>query len=247
MVRSHWLRVCAARLAAPFGLAFAPAPGLPSLSLAAQRNSQVYSTKDTPRAPAPATSCRSMVSGSVSLPSPGFFSPFPHGTPSLSVAALYSALDRGRPGFGLGSSCPALLRHRIMERLRIRVRGCHPLRRRCPAPSDSSVLVPPRDIPVRPYNPGLLRFGLLRVRSPLLAESLLISSPGLLRWFTSPGLAPPRYLLRARGAGIAPRGLPHSAVRGSRDMCSSPRLFAAYRGLHRHAAPQASAMDLPLA
>ena len=247
MVRSHWLRVCAARLAAPFGLAFAPAPGLPSLSLAAQRNSQVYSTKDTPRAPAPATSCRSMVSGSVSLPSPGFFSPFPHGTPSLSVAALYSALDRGRPGFGQGSSCPALLRHRTMERLRINVRGCHPLRRRCPAPSDSSVLVPPRDIPVRPYNPGLLRFGLLRVRSPLLAESLLISSPGLLRWFTSPGLAPPRYLLRARGAGIAPRGLPHSAVRGSRDMCSSPRLFAAYRGLHRHAAPQASAMDLPLA
>ena len=159
----------------------------------------------------------------------------------------YSALDRGRPGFGQGSSCPALLRHRTMERLRINVRGCHPLRRRCPAPSDSSVLVPPRDIPVRPYNPGLLRFGLLRVRSPLLAESLLISSPGLLRWFTSPGLAPPRYLLRARGAGIAPRGLPHSAVRGSRDMCSSPRLFAAYRGLHRHAAPQASAMDLPLA
>ena len=50
MVRSHWLRVCAARLAAPFGLAFAPAPGLPSLSLAAQRNSQVYSTKDTPQA-----------------------------------------------------------------------------------------------------------------------------------------------------------------------------------------------------
>ena len=50
MVRSHWLRVCAARLVAPFRLAFAPAPGLPSLSLAAQRNSQVYSTKDTPQA-----------------------------------------------------------------------------------------------------------------------------------------------------------------------------------------------------
>ena len=247
MVRSHWLRVCAARLAAPFGLAFAPAPGLPSLSLAAQRNSQVYSTKDTPRAPAPATSCRSMVSGSVSLPSPGFFSPFPHGTPSLSVAALYSALDRGRPGFGQGSSCPALLRYRIMEGIGLTY-GAVTLFggavRRLPLPPP---FFTPRDIPMRPYNPGLLRFGLLRVRSPLLAESRLISSPGLLRWFTSPGLAPPRYLLRARGARLAARGLPHSAVRGSRDMCSSPRLFAAYRGLHRHAAPQASAMDLPLA
>ena len=135
MVRSHWLRVCAARLYALFRLAFTPAPGLRSLSLAAQRNSQVYSTKDTPRAPAPATSCRSMVSGSVSLPSPGFFSPFPHGTPSLSVAALYSALDRGRPGFGQGSSCPALLRHRIMESASFRLRGCHPLWPRCPARS----------------------------------------------------------------------------------------------------------------
>ena len=140
MVRSHWLRVCAARLVAPFRLAFAPAPGLPSLSLAAQRNSQVYSTKDTPQTLPSATSCRSMVSGSLSLPLPGFFSPFPHGTSALSVAVLYSALDRGRPGFGLGSSCPALLRHRIMERLRIRVRGCHPLRPRCPAPSASSAV-----------------------------------------------------------------------------------------------------------
>ena len=188
-----------------------------------------------------------MVSGSISLPSPGFFSPFPHGTSSLSVAALYLALDRGRPGFGQGSSCPALLRYRAMEGLGINVRGCHPLRRHCPAPSDSLSFLTPRVIPARPYNPARGRFGLLRVRSPLLAESLLISFPGLLRWFTSPGVAPPRYLLRARGARLAACGLPHSAIRGSRDMCSSPRLFAAYRGLHRHAAPQASAMDLHLA
>ena len=135
MVRSHWLRVCAARLAALFRLAFTPAPGLPSLSLAAQRNSQAYSTKDTPQGTIPATSCRSTVSGSVSLPSTGFFSPFPHGTPALSVAYLYSALDRGRPGFGQGSSCPALLRYRIMESASFRLRGCHPLWPRCPARS----------------------------------------------------------------------------------------------------------------
>ena len=34
----------------------------------------------------PPTACGRAVSGSISLPSPGFFSPFPHGTGSLSVA-----------------------------------------------------------------------------------------------------------------------------------------------------------------
>ena len=48
MIRSPWLRVYGMQLGALFRLAFAPAPGLPSLNLAAYRNSQVYSTKDTP-------------------------------------------------------------------------------------------------------------------------------------------------------------------------------------------------------
>ncbi len=104
--------------------------------------------------------------------------------------------------------------------------------------------ISPRVIPMRPYNPGQFRFGLLRVRSPLLAESLLISSPRLLRWFTSPGVAPPHYFIHARGAWLTPCGLPHSGTPGSKDVCSSPGLFAACRALPRHTAPQASAMDL---
>ena len=238
MVRSHWLRVCGARLGALFRLAFAPAPGLRSLSLAAHRNSQVYSTKDTPQAIAPATSCRSMVSGSVSLPLQGFFSPFPHGTPSLSVAAWYLALDRGRPGFRRGSSCPALLRNRIMEGLGLRLRGCHPLRPRFPAGSAGLSLCHSTGHPHAALQPRSRRFGLLPFRSPLLGESLLVSFPGLLRWFTSPGVASPPYFIQARDAGIPPSGLPHSVIRGSRDMCSSPRLFAACRDLHRPAAPR---------
>ena len=118
-----------------FTLAFAPAPELLFLSLAAYHDSQAHSTKGTPPPSRAVTSCRSMVSGSLSLPSPGFFSPFPHGTRSLSVAARYSALDRGRPGFGQGSSCPALLRYRIMESGLFRVRGSHALRRAFPCPS----------------------------------------------------------------------------------------------------------------
>ena len=45
-----------------------------------------------PKAP---TACRHTVSGSFSLPCSGFFSPFPHGTGSLSVSEEYLALPDG--------------------------------------------------------------------------------------------------------------------------------------------------------
>ena len=42
-------------------------------------------------------------------PLPGFFSPFPHGTGSLSVDDEYLALEDGPPIFRQGFTCPALL------------------------------------------------------------------------------------------------------------------------------------------
>jgi hypothetical protein len=57
------------------------------------------------------TPCRHTVSGSVSLRSQRFFSPFPHGTGSLSVANEYLALRRGRRGFMRSFTCSALLRN----------------------------------------------------------------------------------------------------------------------------------------
>ena len=51
-----------------------------------------------------------MVSGSLSLPCSGFFSPFPHGTGSLSVSQEYLALTDGPARFTQGFTCPALLR-----------------------------------------------------------------------------------------------------------------------------------------
>ena len=80
------------------------------------------------------TCCGFMVSGSLSLPSPGFFSPFPHGTSALSVVAEYLALDRGRPRFRQGFSCLAVLRYRITESSLFRVRGFHPLSPAFPEP-----------------------------------------------------------------------------------------------------------------
>lgn len=50
-----------------------------------------------------------MVSGSISLPLPGFFSPFPHGTSSLSVNQEYLALEDGPPIFKQDTTCLVLL------------------------------------------------------------------------------------------------------------------------------------------
>ena len=66
----------------------------------------------------PFAACRCTVSGSISLPSPGFFSPFPHGTGSLSVIREYLALERGRPRFPQGFSGPVVLRTSI-QRVRV--------------------------------------------------------------------------------------------------------------------------------
>ena len=44
---------------------------------------------------------------------PGFFSPFPHGTGSLSVRSLYLALRDGPRRFRQSSTCSALLRYRL--------------------------------------------------------------------------------------------------------------------------------------
>jgi hypothetical protein len=64
--------------------------GCDCLSLTTPINSLAHSPKGTPsgmrpKSPSPPTVCQRTVSGSVSLPSPGFFSPFPHGTCPLSV------------------------------------------------------------------------------------------------------------------------------------------------------------------
>ena len=59
----------------------------------------------------PPTACRYTVSGTISLPSQGFFSPFPHGTGSLSVTRKYLALRDGPRRFPRDFTCPAVLRN----------------------------------------------------------------------------------------------------------------------------------------
>ena len=84
------------------------------------------------------TACRRTVSGSISLFCPKCFSPFPHGTGSLSVSREYLALPDGPGRFTQGSTCPALLRMPLRFTL-LRIRSFHALRPRFPARSARSV------------------------------------------------------------------------------------------------------------
>jgi hypothetical protein len=84
------------------------------LKLAAYSKSLTHYTKGTPspRKEAP-TACRHPVSGTVSLPLSGCFSPFPHGTGALSVTEEYLGLEGGPPMFRQDFTCPALLEHHV--------------------------------------------------------------------------------------------------------------------------------------
>ena len=127
------------------------------LKLACYTKSLTHYTKGTPslfRAP---TACRHPVSGSISLPSSGCFSPFPHGTCSLSVMHEYLGLESGLPMFRQDFTCPALLKDN-----------------KCSTCTGLSPLWPPFPECSTLF---LIATGLVRVRSPLLTESRLMSFP----------------------------------------------------------------------
>ena len=87
-------------------------------------------------------------------------------------------------------------------------------------------------------NPGMhaSRFGLFPFRSPLLWKSInFVFFLRLLRCFSSPG-SPPNVSLALTEVSSA--GFPHSDISGSKDMCSSPKLFAAYHVFHRLLVPR---------
>jgi hypothetical protein len=73
------------------------------------------------------TACRHTVSGSISLPSLGNFSPFPHGTCALSVARECLVLGGGPPCFPQDFSCPVVLKVTGRSLVRFRLRDYHPL------------------------------------------------------------------------------------------------------------------------
>ena len=89
--------------------------------------------------------------------------------------------------------------------------------------------------PTTPMDPKTHRFGLFRVRSPLLTESLFcFLFLRVLRWFTSPSSLSRPYVFGSRILHVQCSGLPHSDIPGSTLVCSSPE---AYRSLPRPSSP----------
>ena len=154
-------------------------------------------------------------------PLPGFFSPFPHGTGSLSVDHEYLALEDGPPMFRQDFTCPALLVATLVPPPVFRIRGYHPLW---------------PDFPDRSARQMAKNCRLIRFRSPLLSESRLMSIPRATEMFQFTRFASHdyvfimRYLLRG--------GFPHSEISGSQPVSGFPKLIAADRVLHRPFAPR---------
>ncbi len=169
------------------------------------------------------TACRRTVSGSFSLPCSGFFPPFPHGTGSLSVFRSYLALRHGRRGFGQDSTCPALLRWPPPD-VPVACTGLSP------SPVCLSRHFQFLDIclsaaPTTPPTPRRRRFGLLPFRSPLLRESIFLSSPAGTKMFQFPAFAPALAGARHSAVRVPPFGLPriNSCLRIPVDFRSLPR------------------------
>ena len=142
-------------------------------------------------------------------PLPGFFSPFPHGTGSLSVDYEYLALEDGPPIFRQDFTCPALLVVPSVPLPTFRIRGCHPL-------------WPP--FPERSAKSKAKRYRLLPFRSPLLCESRLISVPAVTEMFQFTGFALPDLCIQS-GVTLAGRVSPFGHLR-IKACLPAPRSFS---------------------
>ena len=167
-------------------------------------------------------------------------------TPLIAVLFTFQSpylFTIGRPGvLSLGGWAPRLHTefHGIRATLGIlstesndrRVRGCHPVSPAFPDRSADRAFVTPRGPATPGTSPGL---GYIRVRSPLLTESRLISFPPGTEMYQFPGSALTRYeFTRQSHPLFRDVGLPHSDISGSTLVCQLP---GAYRRLPRLSSP----------
>ena len=168
-----------------------------------------------------------MVSGSLSLPCSGFFSPFPHGTCPLSVSQEYLALADGPAEFVQGFTCPALLRIPLWSMF-FTCTGLSP---------SMAALSKAFQFIARPiawsYDPNkpvsLLVWANARSLATTCAITVVFFSSGYLDVSVlRVRPTPESVVLRLQRSG-----LPHWDTCGSTRMCRSPQLFAACRVLLR--------------
>ena len=173
------------------------------------------------------TACRHTVSGTISLPCSGCFSPFPYGTGSLSVSEEYLALPDGAGRFKQDFSGPALLRIPLVPNS-VRLQGYHPLWPRFPACSAWSWFL---NAVLQPSWSTLHKFRLFPFRSPLLRESFVIFFSSRYLDVSVPGVGFP-YCYGM--LGLQPSGLSHSEMQGYNACVQLP---LPYRSLPRPSSP----------
>ena len=234
--------------------------GYPSpVNLATHRNSQAHSSKGTQSRHVPGgTKLLRLVSTRFQVlfhdPSPGCFSPFPHGTSPLSVTREYSGLGGGPPGFTRNFTGSVLLGNTpgshaavaygtvtryggIFQNLPLATRFITPRQR---GSTDWTVPLP------RTRNACRLshacRFSLFPFRSPLLRESRLLSLPAGTEMFHFPALPPAALCIQAgatahNGRRVSPFGNPRITawLPAPRGLSQAPASFIGswYQGIHR--------------
>jgi hypothetical protein len=157
------------------------------------------------------------------IPLAGCFSPFPHGTCSLSVAlgslpwrVVPPASHKiARVSWYSGSRPTGLVRP---------LRDSHPLWCGLPtASSEQELFAVGPTTPVCPERQAGL--GMIPVRSPLLRDSRLITFRRATEMFQFAHCPPADYGFISRSPDITLEGLPHSDTPGSSLACSSPGTF----------------------
>ncbi len=187
-------------------------------------------------------------------PSPGHFSPFPHGTCALSVTREYLGLGGGPPRFTRDFSGPVLLgipsgsrKSFVYGGITLCADGFHT----SSATLAISYSLPDQqfrlDGPATPITQRLLamardRFGLFPFRSPLLRESRLLSLPVGTEMFHFPTLPPPALCVQAGATShyarqVSPFGNPRIEVwlPTPRGLSQAPTSFFGSwcQGIHR--------------
>ena len=204
-----------------------------SLNLANKSNSQVHYAKGTPslallQAP---TAYRQTGSGTVSLLCSRCFSPFPHGTGSLSVSREYLALRDGPRRFRQDFTCPALLR--ILLSLVIdSCTGLSPSVALFPAGSTSITSCHIAVLQPQPCR-NMTGLGSCAVARHYWRNHYYFLFLQVLRCFSSLRLLTVYSVML-----LLNTGLPHSDIPGSRVICTSPELIAACHVLRRLREPR---------
>ena len=164
---------------------------------------------------------------------PGVLFTFPSQYSALSVTEEYLALRGGPRSFPQGFTCLVVL-WILLCFIRLRLRGFHPLWLVFPVPFSCPLKSRPQS---EPRHARMTVWALSISLAATLEIDFSFFSSGYLD--VSVHRVPLHTLwIQAWIHGVFPCGFPHSDIRGSLDICSSPRLFAAYHVFLRLSVPR---------